>query len=203
MREIWERADASVPDVSPDDYSLQAVTKELTQRGLAFRDVFAQFAIANRLGDYVDAETADYPVPPRTAAFGVGPRQPGGRLALLGDRPPGRSLPLLHPGRLGAADVEAAGRGEAAEVRRARDRRRRASRRHGHGAAAQPGSRWATRSWSVAFGRGVVKRVEVALSNGSTRVGSCWIFPGRPSTSCMGRPLDDNRAFQLRAQLIG
>ena len=56
---------------------------------------------------------------------------------------------------------------------------------------------------SVAFGRGVVKRVEVALSNGSARVNSCWFFPGPPSTSCMGRPLDNNRAFRLRAQLIG
>ena len=77
VREIWERADASVPDVSPDDYSLQAVTRELTQRGLASSATSSrEFAVANRLGDYDDAETADYPVPPRTATFGVGRQNP-------------------------------------------------------------------------------------------------------------------------------
>ena len=50
---------------------------------------------------------------------------PDRRLALLGDRPPGRSLHLLLPGRVGDPDVEAAGRGEAPEVRRARDGHRR------------------------------------------------------------------------------
>ena len=56
--------------------------------------------------------------------------------------------------------------------------------------------------WGAPFGRGNVKRVEVVLSNGSTRVGSCWLYPGPPSTSCLGRPLDDNRAFRLRASLV-
>ena len=54
----------------------------------------------------------------------------------------------------------------------------------------------------VAFGRGTVRRIEVVLSNGSTRIGSCWLFQGPPSTSCFGRPLDDGRVFQLRAQLL-
>ena len=57
--------------------------------------------------------------------------------------------------------------------------------------------------WGAPFGRGSVKRVEVVLSNGSTRVGSCWTFPGPPSTSCLGRSLDDNRTFRLRASLVG
>jgi hypothetical protein len=47
-----------------------------------------------------------------------------------------------------------------------------------------------------------VKRIEVVLSNGSTRIGSCWTDLEPPWTSCFGRPLDDNRAFQLRAQLL-
>ena len=52
------------------------------------------------------------------------------------------------------------------------------------------------------FGKGTVRRVEVILSNGSTRIGSCWAFPGPPSTSCLGHPLDDNRIFQLRGTLL-
>ena len=53
------------------------------------------------------------------------------------------------------------------------------------------------------FGRGDVKRVEVVFSNGSTRIGSCWSFPGPPAYSCSGRPLDDRRVFQLRGKLLG
>ena len=202
VREIWERADASVPDVSPDDYSLQAVTRELTQRHLPFGDVFAQFAVANRLGDYDDAETAGYPIPPRTATFAIGRQHP-----TVG----WRSWEIDH---LAARYVSFSPGGSATPTSKLRVEVRLPK----YGARAtvivvrtdgtvttrplNQGSLGYARL-SVAFGRGVVKRVEVALSNGSARVSSCWFFPGPPSTSCMGRPLDNNRAFRLRAQLIG
>ena len=72
LREIWERADVSDPGVSPDDYSLQAVHHELTERGLRFADVFAGFASTNRLRDYIDAEDAGYPTPPLAKTFTIG-----------------------------------------------------------------------------------------------------------------------------------
>jgi hypothetical protein len=202
VREIWERADASVPGVSPDDYSLQAVTKELTQRGLPFRDVFAQFATANRLGDYDDAEEAGYPIPPRTATFALGRQNPvvGWRswaIHHLASRylsfSPGASASPTSKLRV---EVRLPKVGARATVVVLRADGTVTTRRLNQGATGYA-------RLSVAFGRGVVKRVEVVLSNGSARVSSCWFFPGPPSTSCMGRPLDDNRSFRLRAQLVG
>ena len=52
----------------------------------------------------------------------------------------------------------------------------------------------------IAFGRGTIKRIDLALSNGSTRL-ACWTSFGPPFYSCFGRPLDDARAFTFRAQL--
>jgi hypothetical protein len=202
VREIWERADASVPDVSPDDYSLQAVTRELTQRHLPFGDVFAQFAVANRLGDYDDAETAGYPIPPRTATFAIGQQHPtvGWRsweIDHLASRyisfSPGGSATPTSKLRVEVRLPKYGARATVIVVRTDGTVTTRQLKQGSLGYA----------RLSVAFGRGVVTRVEVALSNGSARVSSCWFFPGPPSTSCMGRPLDDNRAFRLRAQLIG
>ena len=178
VREIWERADASVPDVSPDDYSLQAVTRELTQRGLPFGDVFADFAVANRLGDYDDAETAGYPVPPRSATFAIGAQHPtvGWRsweidhlAARYVSFSPGASATPTSKLRV---EVRLPKFGARATVVVVRADGTVTTRRLNQG---QLG--YARRS--VAFGRGVVKRVEVALSNGSARVSSCWFFPGR------------------------
>ena len=50
------------------------------------------------------------------------------------------------------------------------------------------------------FNRGDVKRVDVVLSNGSTRT-TCWQSIGPPSYSCFGDPLDDRRVFKLSAAL--
>ena len=208
VREIWERADAHDPtpgapgDEPADDYSLQAVTKELTQRGLPFRDVFAQFATANRLGDYVDAQTADYPVPPRTAAFGVGPSNPvvgwrSWKINHLAARflsfTPGVSGPANAKLRVEVRLPQVGARATVVVVHADDSVTTRRLNQGANGYA----------RWGAPFGRGSVKRVEVVLSNGSTRVGSCWTYPGPPSTSCLGRSLDDNRTFQLRASLVG
>ncbi len=204
VREIWERADSLDPsslpgDEPPDDYSLQAVRHELTERGLVFAEVFADFATANRRGDYVDAGTADYPTPRLTQTFTLG---------LSAGVTPWRSWRIKHlatrlfafrPGQQVPADA----------------RLRVATRLPAHGAEAtliivdQDGSSTTRRlgrnakgfaGGSVRFGHGVVKRVEVVLSNGSTRT-KCWASPGPPSYSCLGDPLDDRSVFQLRGVL--
>jgi hypothetical protein len=201
VREIWDRAEASEPGVSTDDYSLQAVTKELSQRGLAFRDVFAQFATANRLGDYEDAVTAGYPIPPRTAAFGIGPMNPAvgwrsWRINHLASRyisfTPGSAGPVNAKLRV---EVDLPKHGARATVVVLKTDDTVVIRRLNQGPAGYA-------RWGAPFGRTTVKRVEVVLSNGSTRVASCWGYPGPPSTSCFGRPLDDGRVFRVRAELV-
>jgi hypothetical protein len=195
IREIWERA-------APENiYSLLAVTKELSERRLAFRDVFAQFGTANRLGDYADALTAVYPIPPRTAAFGIGPRNRvvgwrSWKINHLATRyisfTPGRSVPAVAKLRI---EVKLPKYGARATVAVVRTTNTVTIRRVSQGATGYA-------RLGVPFGRATVKRVEVVLSNGSTRIGSCWSDLEPPWTSCFGRPLDDNRAFQLRAQLL-
>ncbi|HSE82532.1 MAG TPA: MXAN_6640 family putative metalloprotease [Gaiellaceae bacterium] len=205
VREIWERADAFDPsplpgDNPPDDYSLQAVRHELAERGRGFSGVFADFATANRRGDYADAEAAGYPTPQLTKTFTVGLNAPltpwhSWRINHLSTR-----LLAFKPG----GDVPA-------------DARLRVSTRlpkHGAGATLivvdEDGSTSTRRldrnakgyaRGTVRFGQGDVKRVEVVLTNGSTRMGQCFTRPGPPSYSCLGRSLDDQRVFELRGAL--
>ena len=200
LRKIWERADAAVPGTSPDDYSLLAVRKELASRGLVFADVFADFGVANRLRDYDDAAMAGYPTPPRTRTYTVGRRQ----------RDSGwRSWRINHLSTRYFAFQPARSVGRNARLRVA-------LKLPANGARAtlivvdtdgstverrlQRNAKGFARS-SVRFGRGDVRRVELVLSNGSTRLASCWTSPGPPSYSCLGVPLDDRRLFALRGRL--
>jgi hypothetical protein len=200
LREIWERADAAVPGVSPDDYSIQAVRKELASRGLVFADVFADFGVANRLRTYADAATAHYPSPPRTRTYTIGRQQRDSgwrswRINHLATR-----YFAFQPGR-------SVGNGASLRV---------TTRLPEYGARAtlivhkQNGSKVTRRLHADAsgrargfagFGPGLVERVELVLSNGSMRMAGCWAFPGPPSYSCLGRPRDDRRVFELRARI--
>jgi hypothetical protein len=205
LREIWERADAHDPsplpgDEPPDAYSLQAVRQELTERGLSFTNVFADFGTANRRRDYADAELAGYPAPGLTGMVTVGLSAPASRwrswrIDHLATRyfafKPGREVPadaMLRvvtrlPEHGAAATVIIVGQDGSTSTRRLE--------RNSKGYARR----------TVRFGGGVVKRVEVVLSNGSTRTRKCFTSPGPPSYSCFGRPLDDGRLFELRGVL--
>jgi hypothetical protein len=200
LREIWERADASVPDVSPDDDSLEAVRHELTERGLAFADVFASFATANRFLDYADAGNAGYPSVPLTETYKVGRETP---------LTPWQAWTINHlaarfftfrPGQPVSADArlrvlarlpENGARARLIVVESDGSTSTRTLVPNANGLAQQ----------SARFGPGDVKRVDVVFTNGSTRT-KCWTAEGPPFYSCLGDPRDDGGVLELRGKLI-
>jgi hypothetical protein len=205
VREIWERADAFDPgpnsaDDPPDDYSLEAVRHELGQRGLAVADVFADFGTANRLLDYADADTAGYPSPPRTRMHRIGARSGGLGWSSVRINHLATRYYSFQPGPRVSADARL-------KVRLGLPKWSRATlivvkvngsatiRRLERDSDGRVGAK-------VRFGRGVVKRVEVVLSNGDARIRSCWTYPGPPSYSCEGRPLGDRKLFEFRARIL-
>lgn len=203
LREIWERVDAHDPDPAtpgdepPDDYSLRALRRELGQRGHAFADVFARFGVVNRRGSYADGDTAGYPVPPLSRVFRIG----GGagwkperrtRLQHLATRffafVPRATAPRRGDLRLRLTVPRHGGRASVLVVRRDGTTTSRVYRQEG------------TLGRRVEFGRARVKRVELALSNGSTRT-RCWRDTVPPSYSCYGTPRDNRRLFRFRVRL--
>jgi hypothetical protein len=200
LREIWERADAAFPGVSPDDYSLLATRKELNSRGLSFADVFADFGVANRLLDYDDAAAAGYPKPPLARTYTIGRQQRDSgwrswRISHLATRylafKPGRLVGSNAKLRVAVKLPKHGARATLIVVEADGSTLTRGLRRNDEGYARA----------STRFGRGVIRRVELVLSNGSARMGSCWNFPGPPAYSCLGRSLDDRRVFELRGQI--
>lgn len=200
VREVWERADASSAAAFGDQYSLQAARTELAERGHIFRNAFARFATANRLRDYDDAATAGYPVPPRTAAYSVGPQN---------RRIPWRSWRINHlaarffsfqPSSTGPANARLrldfhlpvhGARATVVVVNRDGTAVRKRLNQSASGRI----------RWGAPFGRLQVARVHLVLSNGSVRM-SCWRAVGPPTYSCLGLPLDDGRVFSFSAQLV-
>ena len=200
IREVWERADASGSAAFGDQYSLQAAQTELAERGHVFANVFARFATANRLRDYDDAATAGYPVPPRTASYGVGPRNPSirwrsWRISHLAARffsfQPSSAGPANARLRLDFQLPPSGARATVVVVYRNGTAARRRLNQNASGRV----------RWAAPFGRLQVARVHLVLSNGSVRT-SCWRALGPPSYSCLGRPLDDGREFRFSAQLV-
>ena len=200
VREVWERADASAAAAFGDQYSLQAVRTELAQRGHVFRNAFARFATDNRLRDYDDAVTARYPVPPRTAAYVVGPR----RRTI-----PWRSWRINHLAARFFSFQPSSGGPVNARLRLAFQLPRYGARAtvvivYRNGTVTRKRLNQAANgrtSWGAPFGRRQVARVHLVLSNGSVRT-LCWRSVGPPSYSCLGRPLDDGRVFRFAARLV-
>jgi hypothetical protein len=200
VREIWERADASGSAAFGDQYSLQAARTELAERGQVFPNVFARFVTANRLRDYDDAVTAGYPRPPLTARYKLGRAHQAvgwkawrinhlaARIVRFAPRSTGRLNARL---RIAVRLPRHGARAVVILVRRNGTVERRRLRQNARGRA----------SWQGPFGRRQIARVEVVLSNGSTRT-TCWTVLGPPSYSCLGRPLDDRRIFRFSARLL-
>jgi hypothetical protein len=199
LREVWEWADASAP-FSPDHYSLSAVTKELGDRKRSFATEYARFGVANRLRDYADG--ALYPRTPTSKSFslGTGRRVIAWQQSSLdhlatrffafypGPAATGKGelrvdVDLTYGGRATVISVYASGR----VVKRR--------------LTLGPGAAGSVR---VPFGRGVIRRVDLLLSNASTRT-ECWEVDWddkAPLYSCLGRPTDDRRVYRFRATHI-
>jgi hypothetical protein len=199
VREIWEHADAS--DLTQDEFSLQAVKNALADHGYSFPTVFAQFGRTNRLLSYADDALAQYPHVPLSRTWSVGRQSPrtgtrSWKVNHLATRyfsfAPGKrvsphaklSIRVQLPSKgtnYMRVSVMTIGTDNSVGVRVLKGR---------NGLA-----RTTTR-----FNRSNVKRVDVVLSNGSTRT-ACWQSIGPPSYSCFGDPLDDGRVFKLAAAL--
>jgi hypothetical protein len=200
IREIWERADAAFPGISADDYSLRAVAKELRERGLVFADVFAAFGAANRTRDYADALAAGYPAAPRTKVWGIGRERPSigrktWRINHLSARHfsffPGRSAPADGRLRLRVDLPRRGARATLIVLFADGSQTVRVLRRNAKGFVRR----------GSPFGRGDVKRVDLVLSNASTRT-RCWTKVAPPTYSCLGRPRDDRQVYAVRANLV-
>jgi hypothetical protein len=197
LRRVWERADASTA-LAPDDYSLRAVTRVLASDRRNFANQFARFGVANRLRDYADGRR--YPRPAAKQRFAVSPRRRttgwrSTRINHLATRyfsfVPGRGLPASARLKV-SVDTPARGRATVIVFPRSGPVRVNPIRlnRRGRG------------SIRAAFRRSSVARVDLVLSNASTRT-RCWTRQpfDAPVYSCLGTPLDERRRFRFRGIL--
>jgi len=199
-KKVWNRADGARG--GPDQYSLEAVRSTIERRS-AFGKVFVDFAMANFLpelyyakGDLYEAETGGAPLAKKVTLtksrrstatvkrkldhlanlyFGFKPGRgvkPGARLKIDVDGPGARSKPKATLLALNGSDVVA----EKSVALNAK----------GIG------------STRVPFGK--VTRVLLILTNASTRYKKCFTDFSSPY-SCAGKPVDQRKAFSLRARL--
>jgi hypothetical protein len=203
IRQIWERAagastdtDGPGPDtIETNPYSLQATRSVLSSRGESFRSLFAKFARVNRVPAAFYAEGGSYPRAPETRRRTMSARENTGW----------RSHKLRHLASVYLEFRPAVGlsgharlrvvvnlpsfryRPEASLLVRLRNGDLRTHRialdSRGNGAK------------SVGFAPGDVRRVDLVLTNASTRM-RC--DEGTPY-SCAGVGLDDLRAYGYRA----
>jgi hypothetical protein len=201
VREVWTRADASEFAAFGDDYSIHAVRAALAARGKAWKSAFVRFARDNRTRQYADGFA--YPASPTARTWALRPSRPSSgwqnpRLSHLANRfysfKPGKGvrgrawlrfivdLPVLKTGP--AANVLIFWRTGTTSLLPIR------LNRQGNG----------TRR--VTFRRDRVTRVDLILTNSSTRydLTTCW--QGWTSYSCGGAlPRDDRRVYRFRADL--
>jgi hypothetical protein len=203
LRHVWERADGSQFAAFGDMYSIQAVRSALAAHGKGWNASFARFARDNRLRNYADG--AIYPTTPTARTWTIRPARrstgwqgrvlrhlanrfysfnPGtgvrstGRLRIEVDLPPTATAPAAH-----VLIAFKSGATSFVPVRL-----------NGQGNGAR----------TVTFARNTVNRVDLILTNASTRydLSTCFDFPPWTSYSCGGaRSRDDGRSYRFRAVL--
>jgi hypothetical protein len=196
VRSLWERADAA--SGGADDYSVQAVAKELASRGTSLGRVFADFAAANRRpGASYEEGAANHYAAARLAGrstISAGHRQAGAHPTV--DHLASATYRFTN-GASGAhrlrleLDLPPTARGSAARVAVARTSGRPV-------VTAVRLSRLGDATVRLPFGRRV-PYVEVSLVNASIRY-RCGARP-EGGFSCAGRALDDDLRMSVRATL--
>jgi len=196
VRDTWTYADGSA--VGPDDYSTQAASQVIADRGSKFRFDFADFGLFNGAPSHFYQEGASYPTPPTTKSFTVTKANggAGGHVVMnhltntyiefrrgsgVSNQAKllvGLDLPAYKTG----PEVSALVFQKSGGVKFL--------------AFAVPKN--GNMTIKLAFGKEKVKRVVLVLTNASTRF-DCWI--GTPY-SCMGTPLDDGWLYFYDASLL-
>jgi len=193
VRDSWDRA------VGGEAYSIRAATAALAARGASFRSTFGDFAAANRMPSRRYQEGATYPTAPAAGASTLSRARPAtgwrqgyvNHLASLSlSLRPGKTVSrrstlrvVLDGPPAGTAPQARAlvffASGAVKVVRPTLDAR-------------------GNRSFTTAFGRGVVRRVELVLVNSSTAFRCGW----GTAFSCGGLPVDERRLWRVRANVV-
>jgi hypothetical protein len=207
VRGVLERADGSAPALlERDEFSAQALAAYLAAlpTPVSMRTVMSRFVRANRLREYSDeGAEATYPKPAASALYKLGPAHPS-----TGWRSP--KLNHLASRIYSFKPSSSASRSGSVRVSVGLPRLSRGSNaflivyfRNGDISVrpiALNGSGDGSRK--VPFGRGRVSKVDLVLTNASTRfdLDTCWHWVY--VYSCGGaRPLDDGRTYLFRARI--
>jgi hypothetical protein len=194
--DTWAYADGSA--AGRDDYSTQAVSKVVEDRGSQLRWDFADFGLVNGAPAGFYEEGASYPVPPITRSFTVSKVSAGAgghvRMDHLtnayvefrrGSGVSSRAKLLIEldlPAYKAGPELSALVFLQSGGVKL-------------HAFVVPKNG---DTTIKVAFGKGKVKRIVLVLTNASTRF-DCWV--GSPY-SCMGDPIDDNGDYEYSASLL-
>jgi hypothetical protein len=198
VRRAWQWADAG--SEGPNDYSIGALRRALGEKGTSLHAFYAFFGWANRRPGAYYEEGASYPASPLSATYRL--RRPGdtgwkaSRLDHLTNRyyafKPRRSVPrkaelrvrvnLPKPKTRPLANLVVFFKSGAVRLKPiALDR------------AGDGGRR-------VPFGRAQVRRVELVLTNGGSRIDPSTCWHRLTDYACGGAlPLDDRRTYAFRA----
>jgi hypothetical protein len=200
VRKMWERADSS-RGPRYDDYSIQAVRKELASRGTDLRRVYAQFGAANRRPGHTYEEGSSYPTARAERSWTFSPKRHDTRWQVakvdhLATKTvqvkPARSM--KHWRLRVVVDLPNKKRGVAAVVT-TYDKK-------GHPVSRfVPVSKRGNGNLHVVFNARKVKRVDVTLSNAGTRYRKCY-RDVEHRYSCSGTPVDDKRAMRYRITAV-
>lgn len=199
MRRLMERVDGAAG--GPDNYSMQAISRELRSKGTSVARVYADFSDANRRPGVTYEEGASYQAAAPSATWKLSKRRPDTRVRrttldhlssatarlVPGAKVSGKSWRLRInvdlPSRNAAAVVSSYRADGVIKTKHLRVDRR------GQGTAV------------VRFDGRTVRHVEVTLVNTSTRY-RCW--KARPDDkvffSCRGKPKDQNQRMLVRAR---
>jgi len=200
IKSAWTKADGSPG--GPDNYSIQAVAKTLSTHG-GFRKNFANFGWTNRVsqvpGAYEEGPANQYPQSPLTAsAMTLSHSSPSKSKSLTLNHQTNGYLEFKRGSGLSSTakvtvslNLPATSTGAAASVLV-----------YNTDHSVSPFTLGITSagdgSFKIPFGSSVAK-VDVVLTNASTRYGSCFVH--QTPYACSGAPRDDGMAYKVTAHV--